>query len=117
MLAAPLFIRGKYAIISEKKKKKKIVGSQKNHSFFFSLKTHRDVSVSRFRSAANASSVIERTENITKSEIDTLLYRFLKLSNGLKILLISDSETDVCAGALAVGSGKFIHIYSLDGFR
>lgn len=49
--------------------------------------------------------VDERFENIKKSQQDKRLYRGLKLSNGLKALLISDPTTDKSAASLAVYVG------------
>jgi len=47
----------------------------------------------------------EKTDDITKSELDPLLYRYVKLPNEIKILLISDANADTCAASLSVGSG------------
>lgn len=44
---------------------------------------------------------------ITKSESDNRLYRAVTLTNQLKVLLISDSQTDKAAACLAVGVGSF----------
>ena len=44
-------------------------------------------------------------DNITKSPSDKREYRGLELGNGMKILLISDSEADKSAGAMSVGVG------------
>lgn len=46
-----------------------------------------------------------RLNNIEKSVQDTRDYRGLKLQNGIKVLLISDTKTDVSAAALAVQVG------------
>ena len=56
--------------------------------------------------AANAQDVAQ--DVVTKSPIDQKLYRYLELDNRLKVLLISDSETDKSAAALDVyvGSGS-----------
>lgn len=50
---------------------------------------------------------VERYDNIIKSAKDERLYRGLKLQNGLKALLISDSTTDISAASLAVNVGEF----------
>ncbi|KAL5111762.1 Insulin-degrading enzyme [Taenia crassiceps] len=44
---------------------------------------------------------------IIKSESDDRLYRSVTLTNQLKVLLISDSQTDKAAACLAVGVGSF----------
>jgi len=48
-------------------------------------------------------------KNITKPKIDTLDYGFKELSNGLKVLLISDPETTKSSAALAVGVGSLVN--------
>ena len=45
-------------------------------------------------------------KNIIKPKTDTLDYGFKVLSNGLKVLLISDPETTISSAALAVNIGK-----------
>ncbi len=74
-------------------------------SLVFSL-----VLVSGMISASNAQQVAQDiTQNIvTKSPLDQKQYRYLELDNRLKVLLISDSETDQSAAALDVyvGSGS-----------
>lgn len=54
---------------------------------------------------------IERFENIRKSQQDKRLYRGLKLSNGLRVLLISDPTTDKSAASLAVYVGAYVSEY------
>lgn len=50
---------------------------------------------------------ISRAVNsIIKSQEDARLYRGLELTNGMKILLISDSTTDKSAAALDVHIGS-----------
>lgn len=46
-----------------------------------------------------------RLNNIEKSQQDTRDYRGLQLQNGIKVLLVSDTKTDVSAAALAVQVG------------
>ncbi|KAL1396625.1 hypothetical protein pipiens_010394 [Culex pipiens pipiens] len=48
---------------------------------------------------------LTRFDDIVKSQQDNRLYRGLRLSNGLKVLLISDPTTDKSAAALAVEVG------------
>ncbi|XP_053668951.1 insulin-degrading enzyme [Anopheles marshallii] len=55
------------------------------------------------QSAANAP--FERINTITKSIQDNRDYRGLKLSNGMKVILISDPTTDKSAAALSVAVG------------
>ena len=45
---------------------------------------------------------------INQSSIDQRDYRFLKLDNGLKVLLISDPQTDLAAASLSVHVGQFL---------
>ena len=47
------------------------------------------------------------TENITKSPNDESGYRYLRLANSLRVLLISDKEADKSAAALTVFRGSF----------
>lgn len=49
----------------------------------------------------------KRYENIKKSIQDKRLYRGLKLSNGLRALVISDPSTDKSAASLTVNVGKW----------
>lgn len=52
--------------------------------------------------------VLERHEDsIVKSSEDKRLYRYLKLKNNLKVVLISDSTTDKSAASLDAFIGKF----------
>lgn len=53
--------------------------------------------------------VFEVFENdeIERSESDKRIYRALKLKNGLKIILISDSDTEKASAALDVHIGKY----------
>lgn len=50
---------------------------------------------------------VREEANIVKSESDKRLYRFLTLPNQLKVLLVSDSQTDKAAACLAVEIGSF----------
>ncbi|XP_067129485.1 insulin-degrading enzyme [Centruroides vittatus] len=58
--------------------------------------------------AENKLQVKSVVESITKSNEDKRLYRGLELTNGLKVLLVSDSTTDKSAAALDVHVG---HMY------
>lgn len=49
---------------------------------------------------------IVRINNIGKSQQDNRDYRGLKLTNGLKVLLVSDPVTDKAAAALTVDVGS-----------
>ena len=48
-------------------------------------------------------------KNIIKPKIDTLDYGFKVLSNGLKVLLVSDPETTKSSAALAVNIGSLVN--------
>ncbi|EDX11226.1 insulin-degrading enzyme isoform X1 [Drosophila simulans] len=58
---------------------------------------------------------ILRLNNIEKSLQDTRDYRGLQLANGLKVLLISDPNTDVSAAALSVQVGHMSDPTNLPG--
>ena len=49
----------------------------------------------------------EQTDQITKSPLDTRDYRYLLLQNDMKVLLVSDNETDKAAAALSVHVGEW----------
>lgn len=49
--------------------------------------------------------VKERVDQITKSPLDTREYMFIRLQNDMKVLLISDKDTDKAAAALSVNVG------------
>ena len=54
-------------------------------------------------------------DNIEKSQEDKRLYRGLELSNGIKVLLISDETTDKSAAALDVHIGHMSDPVALPG--
>ncbi|KNC32106.1 Insulin-degrading enzyme [Lucilia cuprina] len=58
---------------------------------------------------------ILRLNNIEKSQQDTRDYRGLQLQNGIKVLLVSDTKTDVSAAALAVQVGHMSDPDNLPG--
>lgn len=47
-----------------------------------------------------------RFDNIIKSQEDDRQYRGLKLDNGMRVLLVSDSSTDKSAACICVEVGK-----------
>ena len=51
--------------------------------------------------------VRQRFNDIIKSEQDDRFYRGLELENGMKVILISDPETDKSAASLDVHVGEF----------
>lgn len=55
-----------------------------------------------------------QNESITKSAADTRKYRGLELNNGMKILLISDPDTDKSSASMDVHIGKLDLEFSLD---
>ncbi|XP_058128643.1 insulin-degrading enzyme [Anopheles coustani] len=57
----------------------------------------------------------ERSNDITKSAQDSREYRGLKLSNGMKIVLVSDPTTDRSAAALSVAVGHLCDPTDLPG--
>lgn len=50
--------------------------------------------------------VLQRFDNIVQSVEDKRFYRGLILSNHMKVLLVSDPETDKSAAAMDVNVGK-----------
>jgi len=52
----------------------------------------------------------ERVDQLTKSPVDTRDYRFIRLQNDIKVLLISDKDTDKAAAALSVNVGEFNYV-------
>lgn len=61
------------------------------------------------------STSFERSNDITKSAQDSREYRGLKLSNGMKIILVSDPTTDRSAAALSVAVGHLCDPTDLPG--
>lgn len=59
--------------------------------------------------------MVTRVDNIEKSPEDKRLYRGLKLHNGLKVMLVSDAETDKAAVSLDVHVGYMSDPKSLPG--
>lgn len=49
----------------------------------------------------------ERVNQITKSPLDTRDYMFIRLQNDMRVLLVSDKDTDKAAAALSVNVGEF----------
>ena len=47
-------------------------------------------------------------ESIIRSENDSRLYRGLQLTNGMKVLLVSDMDADKSAAAMSVNIGLYI---------
>lgn len=54
---------------------------------------------------ANPSLILRRIDDIIKSEEDKRQYRGLELANRMKILLVSDPNTDKSAAAMDVNVG------------
>lgn len=54
---------------------------------------------------------IKYVDNVIKSSEDKRLYRAFELSNGLKVILVSDPETDKSAGAVDVNIGELRCIF------
>lgn len=53
--------------------------------------------------------------SVKRSSSDERAYRYLKLSNGIKVLLISDPDTDKAAASLNVNVGSFQNPLERDG--
>ena len=60
-------------------------------------------------------SICEKFPNIHKPAEDNRQYLGLKLSNGLKVLLVSDPETDISAASLSVQIGSLTDPFELQG--
>lgn len=70
--------------------------------------------------------------SIIRSDGDKRIYRAMKLNNGLKVVLVSDPDTDKASAALDVHVGKclcsnlyryiehvmlrFLHVYCIQGY-
>ena len=52
-------------------------------------------------------SVVNKYDDIIKSETDSRVYRGLELSNGMKVMLVSDPTTEKAAAAMDVNIGMF----------
>lgn len=59
--------------------------------------------------------MLRRHNDIVKSSQDQREYRGLELTNGLKVLLVSDSTTDKSAAALDVNAGHLMDPWDLPG--
>lgn len=70
------------------------------HFFFM----HRSLLPKRSYSS-NMGKVKKRYDNIVKSSEDKRDYRGLELSNGMRVVLVSDPSTDKSAAALCVNIG------------
>lgn len=57
---------------------------------------------------ANPNLILRRIDDIIKSEEDKRQYRGLELANRMKVLLVSDPNTDKSAAAMDVNAGKYI---------
>lgn len=57
----------------------------------------------------------QRFENIVKPNEDKRKYLGLKLTNDLKVLLISDPETDISAASLSVNVGSMSDPWEIQG--
>ncbi|KAK6757615.1 hypothetical protein RB195_015435 [Necator americanus] len=81
---------------------------------------YRHPLTARFMSTAEAKMstqnfVLRRHNNIYKSPEDQREYRGLELTNGLKVLLVSDPTTDKSAAALDVNAGHLMDPWELPG--
>lgn len=56
---------------------------------------------------ANPNLILRRIDDIIKSEEDKRQYRGLELANRMKVLLVSDPNTDKSAAAMDVNAGKY----------
>lgn len=63
----------------------------------------------------NNSTIQQRFENIIKPNEDKRNYLGLKLTNNLKVILISDPETDISAAALSVHVGSMSDPWQIQG--
>ncbi|PIO70558.1 peptidase, M16 family [Teladorsagia circumcincta] len=59
--------------------------------------------------------VSRRHDNIIKSQSDQMEYRGLELTNGLRVLLISDPTTDTAAAAMDVNVGSLMDPWEIQG--
>jgi len=52
-------------------------------------------------------------DNIIKSEEDNRLYRGLLLKNGMRVILVSDDDTDISAACMDINVGKLKIFHSI----
>ncbi len=57
-------------------------------------------------------SVMKQYDDIIKSEGDKRIYRGLELSNGLKVMVVSDPTTEKAAAAMDVNIGRLSTAWS-----
>ncbi|GAB6025052.1 hypothetical protein CHUAL_010157 [Chamberlinius hualienensis] len=69
------------------------------------ITSHNSSTFPNSASRMATANVIQTVNNVVKSEIDKRFYRGLELANNMKVLLISDPETDKSAAALDVHVG------------
>ncbi|XP_071716303.1 insulin-degrading enzyme-like 1, peroxisomal [Rutidosis leptorrhynchoides] len=58
---------------------------------------------------------VEESMEIIKPRTDARLYKIIILPNSLRVLLISDPDTDKCAASMAVGVGSYSDPEGLEG--
>ena len=64
------------------------------------------MTLARAQPRVEMEAITERTDQITKSPLDTRDYTFIRLQNDMKVFLISDKDTDKAAAALSVNVGE-----------
>lgn len=62
--------------------------------------------------SAHIKTVIEN-DSIIRSENDARLYRGLELNNGMKVLLVSDKDTDKSAAGMDVNIGQLCSLLGI----
>ncbi|VBB34049.1 unnamed protein product, partial [Acanthocheilonema viteae] len=82
------------------------------NSLFMPVRSILSMSASK---TSPADVIAQRYDNIIKSKEDKREYRGLELTNGLRVLLISDSKTDKSAASLDVNVGHLMDPWNLPG--
>ncbi|XP_072026752.1 insulin-degrading enzyme-like [Amphiura filiformis] len=62
-----------------------------------------------------AMSVVKQYDDVIKSEGDERVYRGLELSNGMKVMVVSDPTTEKAAGAMDVNIGSMSDPWDISG--
>nr|CDJ85655.1 Peptidase M16 domain containing protein [Haemonchus contortus] len=87
----------------------------RSHRAFFCTARVRFISTPAPQMKMTKNIVLRRHNDIVKSTEDQRQYRGLELTNGLKVLLVSDPTTDKSAAALDVNAGHLMDPWELPG--
>uniref|UniRef100_A0A915PZQ4 Insulin-degrading enzyme n=1 Tax=Setaria digitata TaxID=48799 RepID=A0A915PZQ4_9BILA len=88
------------------------VSSPKRNLFFLNIRYLSSMASSK---NVQADVISQRCDDIVKSKEDKREYRGLELTNGLRVLLISDPKTDKSAASMDVNVGHLMDPWNLPG--